>query len=99
MKTKLVVFFFMYTFYILYSALADVYYVGHTGDAMAERLRRHLSDHHGFTARQKDWIVCYYEVFQTKVDAYAREREVKKWKSKSRIKKLIDGDCGSGHPA
>ena len=90
MKTKSVVFFFdMYTFYILYSPSTDKYYVGHTGDSLQQRLRKHLSNHAGFTAREKDWSVVYSEFFELKTDAYRREREIKAWKSKVRIRKLI----------
>jgi len=76
-------------FYILYSKLSDQYYVGHTSEALEERLRKHLSNHSGFTGRTKDWIVVYYEEFDTKSLAYNRELEVKKWKSRIRIEKLI----------
>jgi putative endonuclease len=30
------------------------FYIGHTGDDINERLRRHLSDHKGFTSSAKD---------------------------------------------
>jgi putative endonuclease len=79
----------MFTFYILYSESADKFYIGHTGDSIEERLRRHLSDHSGFSAKYKDWVVCYQEIYDTKSEAYKRERMVKGWKSKSRIERLI----------
>ena len=77
------------TFYILYSANLDAYYIGHTVDFIEERLRKHLSNHKGYTSRSKDWVIIYSEIFQLKADAYKREREVKGWKSKQRIKDLI----------
>ncbi|ACU07032.1 hypothetical protein FIC_00574 [Flavobacteriaceae bacterium 3519-10] len=49
----------MYFCYILYSKSLDRYYVGHTGENLDERLRKHLSHHHGFTSRAKDWIIIY----------------------------------------
>ena len=79
----------MYTFYILYSVVRDRYYIGHTGDQMAERLRRHQSDHKGFTGGAGDWEVVYTAYFETKELAYAREREVKSWKSRKRIELLV----------
>jgi putative endonuclease len=79
----------MFKFYILYSEGADKFYIGHTGDDLDQRLRRHLSNHSGFTAKVKDWKLVYSENFQSKEQAYTREREVKSWKSKDRIKKLI----------
>ncbi|TCJ13815.1 GIY-YIG nuclease family protein, partial [Flaviaesturariibacter flavus] len=76
-------------FYILYSTQRDRYYIGHTGDTLEQRLRRHLSGHKGFTGAQADWTIVYSEEFENKVDAYAREREIKSWKSRKRIELLI----------
>lgn len=78
----------MYYTYILYSKDLDKFYVGHTGEDLEERLRKHLSNHDGFTAKAKDWVIVYSENFITKEEAYRREREIKSWKSKSRIQKL-----------
>jgi len=75
--------------YILYSKTLDKYYVGCTTDILAERLRRHLSDHRGYTTKAKDWVVVYYETFEEKLNAFKREKEIKCWKSKERIKQLI----------
>ena len=83
-------------FYILYSSSANRYYVGHTTEPLAERVRKHNSDHQGFTGKYHDWVVRYTEPFLTKVEAYRREREVKGWKKRSRIEQLIKG---SEHPA
>ena len=76
-------------FYILYSKELDQYYIGHTSENLPERLRKHLSNHSGFTAKAKDWLVVYFEEFETKSLAYKRELEVKKWKSRTRVEKLI----------
>jgi putative endonuclease len=78
-------------FYILYSPTAKKYYIGHTSEPIEERLRKHNSNHKGFTGKFKDWKIAYSETFPSKELAYAREREVKAWKSKTRIQKLIDG--------
>ncbi len=86
----------MYTVYILYSIAADKYYVGHTGEDIQERIRKHLSNHKGFTSLFKDWQLMYTETFETKSEAYQRELEIKSWKSKKRIGKLISA---SEHPA
>ena len=58
---------------------------------MEERLRKHLSDHEGFTSKAKDWLVVYVEEFPSKELAYLREREVKGWKSRVRIERLVRG--------
>ena len=77
-------------FYILFSETLDKFYIGHTTEQLEERLRKHLSDHSGYTARTKDWTIVYFEEYQSKSLAYRRELEVKKWKSKIRINKLIN---------
>ena len=78
-------------FYILYSRDLNQYYIGHTSESLQERLRKHLSHHSGFTSKAKDWLVVYYEEFETKSLAYKRELEVKKWKNRIRVEKLIEG--------
>ena len=80
----------MFYFYILYSQQLDKYYIGHTGDILLERLRRHNSNHKGFTGGVSDWQIVYSEEYPTKTEAYARERLVKSWKSRGRIKLLIN---------
>jgi len=80
----------MATFYILYSQKIDKYYVGATCDEISERLRRHNSNHKkGFTGRASDWKIVYIETFDTKEKAFSREKEVKNWKSRIAIEKLI----------
>ncbi|MFN7676630.1 GIY-YIG nuclease family protein [Flavobacterium sp.] len=79
----------MFYFYILFSKFLDKYYIGHTSETLEERLRKHLSKHSGFTSMAKDWEVVYFEIFDNKSTAYKRELEVKKWKSKIKIQKLV----------
>ena len=83
-------------FYILHSDILDKYYIGHTTD-LSERLRKHNSNHKGFTGIVNDWVLVYTETFSTKKLAYARERQVKKWKSKVRLQALIQKKA-SEHP-
>ena len=89
-----------FSLYILFSRDLDKFYIGHTGEDVQERLRKHLSDHDGFTSTAQDWTVVYTERYDTKTDAYSREREIKNWKSKKMVQKLIDkhSSTGSGHP-
>jgi len=79
----------MATFYIIYSAALDRYYVGHTTQAMEERLRKHLSNHSAWTSRAKDWRVVYQKQHADKSSAYRQELEVKGWKSRVRIEELL----------
>ncbi|RMG83733.1 MAG: GIY-YIG nuclease family protein [Bacteroidetes bacterium] len=80
-----------YLLYILYSPTLNKYYIGYTGDDMEERLRRRNSRHKGYTGKVNDWRVVYQEVYSTKKEAYHREREIKGWKSRKRIERLIKG--------
>jgi putative endonuclease len=75
--------------YIIYSRLLDKYYIGHTGEELSERLRKHNSNHKGFTGKKGDWNVVYTEIYNTKKDAYKREIAIKSWKSRKQIEKLI----------
>ena len=77
-------------FYILYSIKLNKYYVGYTSDDLFERIRKHNSNHRGFTGGIGDWELKYYESYIEKHDAIAREKEVKNWKSRKMIEKLIN---------
>ena len=78
-----------YYFYILHSTSTDKFYIGHTNN-LEGRLRRHNSNHKGYTAKAKDWIIVHYESFDNKSDAYKRERQVKDWRNKDKIIELIE---------
>ena len=79
----------MASLYILFSKSLDKYYVGSTSLELNQRLRRHLSDHKGFTAKAKDWVIVYSETFEDVSEARKRELQIKKWKSRTLIEKLI----------
>ena len=76
--------------YILYSQALDRYYIGHTGEGLDERIRKHLSGHDGYTSRAKDWQLVWFRSYETKEDAYAMEREIKSWKSPRRIRQFVE---------
>ena len=78
----------MFYIYILYSESLDSFYVGSTSN-VETRLEKHLQNHKGYTARAKDWKIVYTEIFQNKLDALSREKQIKNWKSKKMIEKLI----------
>ncbi|MBI9038166.1 MAG: GIY-YIG nuclease family protein [Bacteroidales bacterium] len=84
-----------YYFYILFSHQTDKYYIGHTNN-LSDRLRKHNTNHKGFTGKANDWQIVFLEKFNSKSEAFVRERQVKKWKNRQRIEKLISND--SEHP-
>ena len=51
--------------YILYSKNIDRYYVGRTGDSLKERLRKHNTNHKGYTGKTHDWNIVYTEAYGT----------------------------------
>lgn len=75
--------------YILFSNTKDRYYVGYTSEELAERLRKHNSNHEGFTGGLGDWQIKYKEVYNSKAVALQREKKIKNWKSRKQIEKLI----------
>ena len=81
--------------YIIYSARLKKYYVGSTSEGVASRLRRHNSNHRGFTGKVGDWELRYVEEYSTKADAMEREKQIKSWKSRIKIEKLIAGSVHS----
>lgn len=78
-----------YIVYILYSTLKDKYYIGYTSDEIEERIRKHNTNHKGFTGGAGDWELKYFEVLNTKEEAKKRETQIKKWKSRKLIEHLI----------
>ena len=76
-------------FYILFSKKLAKYYVGHTGNSLEKRVQQHNTNHKGFTGGYGDWELVYSESYESKVDAYKRERIVKGWKSKLKILQLV----------
>ncbi len=84
--------------YILYSAQLDGYYIGYTGDDIDTRLRKHNSNHKGFTGKVSDWVVVYTELYEDKIEAMKREKQIKGWKSRRMIETMVARSVGSGHP-
>jgi putative endonuclease len=91
-------FFMKFLVYILHSAILDKYYVGSTGDTIGERLRRHNSNHKGFTGGKGDWKLVYSEMYSDRLEALSREKEIKNKKSRKYIERLIVSSAGSEHP-
>ena len=81
----------MYYCYILYSKTADRFYIGHTNNP-EERLKKHNTNHKGYTGKYNDWKIVLIEQFSTNEAAYARERQIKSWKNRQRIMDLINNN-------
>ncbi|MCE1200464.1 MAG: GIY-YIG nuclease family protein [Marinilabiliales bacterium] len=83
-------FFFMPATYILFSEKLNKFYIGATHAEPAERLKKHLTDHDGFTAKAKDWRIVFSHEFSNYSDALALEKKIKSWKSRKRIESFIN---------
>ena len=68
----------VYTVYILHSLTLSKYYVGSTSMSVEARLKKHLSNHKGFTSKAKDWEVILVLEKSTKSEALKLERQIKK---------------------
>ena len=78
----------MYFVYILYSPKLDKYYVGSTNN-LERRLAEHNRGKTSFASLGMPWELKYSESFATRAEAYRREMEIKKKKSRKYIEELI----------
>jgi putative endonuclease len=78
----------MFFTYILYSEKYNKYYTGHCQN-LEKRLKRHNSKLVASTQRFIPWLIVYYEIYATKLEANRRELEIKKMKSRLYIEALI----------
>lgn len=78
----------MYYVYLIYSLKLDRYYIGSTSN-LDERLKKHNSNHKGFTGKANDWVLKYIESYDLKSNCLKRETQLKNWKNRRRIEELI----------
>ena len=74
--------------YILYSTAIDQYYIGHS-EHLDDRLFRHTNSGSKATKKAHDWKIVYTKTFDSKSEAYRREMEIKRKKSRKYIEWLI----------
>ncbi len=84
----------MFYTYILYSAVFDRYYTGHCEDIEA-RLERHNNWGVPSTRAYIPWKLVYYETYNNRSEASARELEIKNKKSRKYIE-FLTGGGGTG---
>jgi putative endonuclease len=82
-----------YFVYIIYSKALDRYYVGHSQD-LDDRMNRHNSGRSKYTKIARDWEVKYTERFSARSEAMAREKDIKRKKSRKYIENLVGKDVG-----
>jgi putative endonuclease len=74
--------------YILKSKINERYYIGTTAD-LHDQIKRHNEGRSKSTKPGRPWELVYTEKFDTRSEALTRERQLKKWKSRTRIEDLI----------
>lgn len=77
-----------FSVYILKSARDGRYYVGQTKN-LDDRLRRHNGDRMHATKGRGPWKIVYVETFSTRSAAMAREREIKRQKSRAYLERIL----------
>lgn len=77
-----------YYVYILQSQKDQSYYVGYT-QGIKQRLYDHNNGRGRYSSKKALWQLVYWEEYGTKTEAIIREQQIKKWKSKKLIEKLI----------
>jgi putative endonuclease len=76
--------------YILRSQANGRFYIGSTSD-LERRLAEHQRGHSPWTRARGPWRLVYREDFPNLKDARRRERQIKAWKSRLALLKLIGG--------
>ena len=79
----------MFVVYILKSISNSRYYIGMTSN-IDQRLRDHNSGANRSTKNKGPWELIYTEVFDTKDEAFKRERKIKSYKGGQAFKRLIN---------
>ncbi len=75
--------------YILSSIKDNSYYVGSTND-LRSRLEYHNNGRSRYTNLKKPWNLIYFEEFSNLSLARKREKQIKSWKSRKAIERLIN---------
>ncbi len=78
--------------YILQSEINWSYYIGSTTDPQ-RRLHEHNNKKKHYTSKFTPWKIVILEKYDSLQKAKTREREIKNWKSRIMIEKLIKKNC------
>ena len=79
-----------YYLYILKSQSAEKYYTGISQNP-ERRLEYHNTIEKGYTSRYRPWKIVLVKGYKSKREAMSAERQIKSWKSRKMIEKLLDG--------
>jgi len=83
----------MFYIYILYSANSNIYYTGHSDDPWERIVHHNTDDKTTYSSKHRPWqFAAVFEAGQTRAEALAIERFIKKQKSRILIEQLIQPD-------
>ena len=82
----------MYYTYILKSGTTGRFYIGST-ENLEKRIKQHNDPNYIGTKTTKNfpgpWELIYHEIFESRSEAMKREKEIKSWKDRRAILRLI----------
>ncbi len=86
-----------YYLYIIQSESTGKFYIGHTRD-VERRFQQHNNHRYPGSASTKrmkgPWTLVYTEEYATRSEAMTREKEIKLWKSRKAIERIITAQSG-----
>jgi putative endonuclease len=74
--------------YILQSESTDRFYIGQTQN-VCERLAYHNANYSKSLKNRRPWRLVHTEQYKTRSEALIRERQLKSWKDRRMIEKLL----------
>ena len=80
-----------YTVYILYSQIHNQIYIGFTSNLL-NRFKSHNQLGYDWTSKFRPWIVVYCEYFSEKKEAMSREKQLKQYRQRLRIRESIESE-------
>jgi len=78
----------VYYLYILQNEATSRFYIGQTQD-VAERLAYHNANYSKSLKNRGPWRLVHTEQYNTRSEAMVRERQLKSWKDRRMIQKLL----------
>ena len=80
----------MFHAYILRNTISGRHYIGSTNN-LERRLQEHNRGQTRSTKSDGEWVLIHHEIYNTKEEAVARERQIKSYKGGNAFKKLLAG--------
>jgi len=78
----------IYTIYVLFSEEHQKIYIGYTSNLL-QRFKSHQFLGKDWSARYRPWIVIYCEYFSEKSDAQKREKQLKQYRNRLKIREQL----------